>query len=131
VGQLPELTEVGPGALGILCEGWHGHEAAYVRTRLPRLRQKGREIRARDAGLRVLARQVDLDQGWNLEPARGRERVERVKKRASSRHLPGLPRLELTDEVPLEPVIPSLLLRDQILEAVLPHHLDSRLGELR
>ena len=33
--------------------------------------------------------------------------------------------------MPLEPVTPSLLLRDQVLEAVLPHHLHSGLGELR
>ena len=40
-----------------------------------------------------------------------------------------LARLEVADEVPVERVAPPLVLRLEILEAVLPHRLDAGLGQ--
>jgi hypothetical protein len=128
--QLGQAGEVAAVVLGSLHEGGHRHQAGHGhRAARDEVAQLGRV----DAGLPLLPGHVDLDQHLVgrvlLQLAHGRLRGERVDQAHVRRDLLHLAALELADEVPREQVAVRLLLREQVLGAVLANELDSGLRE--
>jgi hypothetical protein len=105
----------------------HRHQAADVRIKV----EVARELLGRDPGLRLLAREVDLDQSRDLEPLRRRLGRERVAQLADRVHGLRLAALEVADEVPAESVAVAGVLHLQVLGPVLADDLDARLGQDR
>ena len=83
------------------------------------------------AGLRLLAREVHLDERRDLEAARGGQRVERVAELAQRVDRLRLPALEVPDEVPAEGAAVRGVLRREVLGAVLADDRHARLRERR
>src|SRR6266542_897217 len=123
--ELAEAPEVRARILGIVGFRRHRHQAAHLRV----AGQEALEIGLRDAGLRLLAGEVDLDQGRNLQPRGSRLARKRVAELAELVHGLRLPALEVADEVPAEDVAVAGMLGLEVLRAVLADDLDPGLGE--
>src|SRR5205085_2492347 len=84
-----------------------------------------------DTGLRPRAAQIHLDESRNRELARSRLGVERMAELAQGVDGGRLSALEMADEMPPELRAVTVVLRLELLCAVLAHDLDSGLGEER
>ena len=103
----------------------HRHQPAHVAVQT----EKRVELLRRDARLRRLAREVDLDERGNRELRRRRFRVERVAQLAQRIDGLRLPALQVADEVPAERSAVARVLRLEVLRAVLSDDLDARVDE--
>src|SRR5215218_1089327 len=95
--QRAQPSEVRPRFLRIAREGRHRRQAADLDGAAL---DEGLELLGADAGLRLLAGEVHLDERRKLELLRGRLRVERVHELADRADRLRLPALEVADEVP-------------------------------
>src|SRR5215831_894656 len=125
--ELPEAPEVGSRRLRIGGLRRHRHQAADLRSRLEEPRQRLRG----DAGLRLLAREIHLDERGDGELVCRGLRVERVHELAGPVDDLGLVRLQVADEMPAERVAVLGVLPLELLGAVLADDLDPRLDENR
>src|SRR5262249_8820481 len=125
LGELAEAPEVRARRLRIAGLGRHRHQAAYVVVEA----QKALEVALGDARLRFLARQLDLDECRNRQAPRGGLARQRMAELAELVDGLRLPALEMADEVPAERVAVTLVLRLEVLGAVLADDLDPRLCE--
>src|SRR5207248_8280706 len=87
------------------------------------------EVVRSDSGLRLLAREVDLDERRDLEPGGGGFRVERVDELTEVVDDLRLAALQVADEVPAKRVSVSGVLGLEVLGAVFADHLDAGLRE--
>src|SRR6266540_5650176 len=74
LGELAQAAEVRTRGLGIVARGRHRHQPAYVVVEL----EEARKLLRRDARLRRLAGEIDLDERRNRQPLRRRLGGERV-----------------------------------------------------
>src|SRR5215210_5541556 len=128
LGELAQPPEVRSRVLGIVRERRHRRESSDVgRATL----EEGLDLCLRHAGLRLLAREVDLDESGDLEPPGGRVRVQRMHELADLADRLRLPALEMADEVPAEGVPVLGVLRLEVLRAVLTDYVDAGLAQRR
>src|SRR5206468_12707912 len=103
----------------------HRHQAAHAAVEAEKLL----EVALEDPGLRLLAREVDLDESRDRQAARRGLARKRVAELAQLVHGLGLAALQVADEVPAEGRSIAGVLGLEVLGAVLADDLDPSLGE--
>src|ERR1700745_1045800 len=114
-GELAQASGERARLLRVFREGRHRHQPDDVRVEAEEVLQ----LALRDAGLRLLAGEVDLDERRDRQPARGRlagQRMAELTELVDNRRLAAL---QVTDEVPAEELPVERVLRLEVLCAVL------------